>query len=476
MNGTTRRTLIGFCATRHSGLMPMSWGKYLKNLFLRATATAVAALLITAPALAPATAAPSVPITHAVAIATAVSKAKITTSPKSASVASSKTHTFGVKASGSKLKYQWYVKKPNSTKWGKVSGSSAKTKSLKVKASTGLNGAQYRVVVSNSRAKTTSKSAKLTVVTSPKFTTQPKGSTVAARSKVTLSAKARGGSLSYQWQKKRGSTWSNVSKATKPSHTFTSSSGQSTTDYRVRVSNKAGKSTSSAARVVVVTKPKVKLPGSLIVGAGDPATFKSTATGGALSYQWERWVEGNSSGHWARIPGATKANYTFTARSKNEMESYRVIASNRAGKTASAHSVLYVDSSKQDPMAVGQLFGLTDWLLGLTEPSRKTSVTDPLKSELRAKLFVMNVGEEPLAPRDWLRIEYIGNSEEPGEITRYPITGGFVNMDELEPGTGGLTDIVVPSIPTAAVNGGVWLITDEYSDTEQYVQYVRGYK
>ncbi len=255
-------TLVGSFARHHSGNMPISWGKYLKTLFRRVTATAVAALLMTAPALAPASAAPSVPITHAVTIAAAVSIAKITTSPKSATVASGKTHTFSVKASGSKLKYQWYVKKPKSTKWGKASGSSAKTKSLKVKASTGLNGAQYRVVVSNSRAKSTSKTAKLTVVTKPKFTTQPKSSTVAAKSKVILSAKAIGGSLSYQWQsKKRFNLVEHLEGHQVDAHLHRF---LRTVNHRVpgSCSNKAGKATSSTARVIVVSKPTVKVPDS----------------------------------------------------------------------------------------------------------------------------------------------------------------------------------------------------------------------
>ena len=59
-------------------------------------------------------------------------------------------------------------------------------------------------------------------------------------------------------------------------------------------------------------------------------------------------------------------------------------------------------------------------------------------------------------------------------ITRYPITGVVVDMDELEPGKGDEIDVIVPNIPTTAVNGGVWLITDDYNDTEQYVQYIKG--
>ncbi|MGL3805452.1 hypothetical protein ACSYDW_05085 [Paeniglutamicibacter sp. R2-26] len=449
----------------------------MKAITRRATTLAVAAILMTAPALTPATAASSVPVPGAVSIAAAVSKAKITTQPKSATVASGKTHTFSVKASGSKLKYQWYAKKPKSSKWVKASGDSAKTKSLKVKASTKLNGMQYRVVASNSRAKSTSKSAKLTVVTKPKIATQPKGHTVVAKSKVTLSSKASGGSISYQWQSKKGSTWSNISKATKSTHTFTASSGASTTDFRVVASNKAGKAMSTTARLVVIAKPKVTIPGSVIANAGRSVTFKGTATGGSLSYQWERWVEGTTSGYWAKIPGATQVNYTFTARSKNEMESYRLVASNKAGKTASNDSTLYVDSTRQDPMALDQLFTLSTWLLLLDSPHQQVSDTEAGMVDLYADMTVGNISNEVLVPGAWLTVDYIGNDGFTYNGDEYYVEDSYLNIGALDPTTNDFTDaigygVVFSDVPADAVPGGVWRITDsEFGE----VQYVRGF-
>ncbi|MEV7648804.1 hypothetical protein [Arthrobacter sp. NPDC089319] len=452
-------------------------GIFLKRLLQRATTILVAALLFAAPiAVAPASASPITrSVTTTIAATTAVSKAKITTSPKSATVAKGKTHSFKVKATGSKLKYQWQVKKPKSSKWVKATGSSAKTKTLRVMAVASLNGAQYRAIVSNSRGKTTSKSAKLSVVTSPKITTQPKNLTAAAKSKVALSAKANGGSVSYQWQRKAGSKWTNISKATRSTHSFTASTGQSVNEYRVIASNKAGKATSISVKVTTVVKPTVKIPVSIQTTAGKSVTIKSQVSGGSLSYAWEREVQGaDGNATWKRIVGATGANYTFTARSTNELDTYRVIVTNKAGKATSAETVLFVSSTRQDPFAIDKIFSMPDWMVTFFAPGQYPS-DRPGKVDLFVDLFLGNISESTIDPGEWIAVDYIGSDGLIYNDSEYTVEDSYLDMGPLLPMDVDLASsigygVVFADVPAHAVKGGIWRITDLYDGSVEYVK------
>ncbi|MGW6175307.1 hypothetical protein ACWF5H_17605 [Arthrobacter sp. NPDC055138] len=452
----------------------------MKKAIQRAVTFLTAALLIAAPiAIAPANASPITrSVSSTVAATATVSKAKITTNPKSATVAKGKTHSFKVKATGSKLKYQWQAKKPKSRKWVKATGSSAKTKTLKVKAVTSLNGAQYRVIISNSRGKTTSKSAKLSVVAAPKITTQPASLTAAATSKVALSVKASGGSMSYQWQRKAGSTWANISKATRSTYSFAAPTTQSAIEYRVIASNKAGKATSQTARVFTVVKPAVKIPTSVVTTAGRSVTIKSQATGGSLSYLWEREVEGaDGRVNWTRISGVTGPNYSFTARSKNELDTYRVTVTNKAGKATSAEAVLYVYSTKQDPFAIDQTFVTSDWMAKFYGPRAYPSDTETGKVDLYVRLALANLSEYVADPADSIVVDYVGRHGGIYDESWYTVVDSYRDIGPLLPADIDVKSsigygVVFADVPADEVKGGVWRIRD-YEDGS--VEYVKGF-
>ncbi len=95
------------------------------------------------------------------AVLTVLSKPKITTQPKAASVKAGKKVTFKVKATGNDLKYQWYYQKKGTTKWVKIKN--ATKASYSFKATKSKNGYKYRCIVSNTLGTVKSKTAKLTV-------------------------------------------------------------------------------------------------------------------------------------------------------------------------------------------------------------------------------------------------------------------------------------------------------------------------
>ncbi|MEN0129050.1 MAG: hypothetical protein AAGC49_06385 [Brevundimonas sp.] len=197
---------------------------------------------------APASAAPVVTVTTSQHAATSV-KTKITTAPKAVSVVTGKSATFKVRAKGTKLTYQWYVRKPGTAKYVKISG--AKKSSYTVVARAKLDGGRYRVAVKGARGSVTSASAPLVVFTRPTISRQPADKQVTSGTKTTFSVSAKGHGLSYTWQRQNqdSQSWTTVGHAS--TYSVTAKSRLHGAVVRVVVSNKAGKVTSNYATLTV---------------------------------------------------------------------------------------------------------------------------------------------------------------------------------------------------------------------------------
>jgi|GEM_PF-4883557 len=141
---------------------------------------------------------------------------KITAQPKSRSATAGSVATFTVEATGKgTLTYRWQARKNAASAWVNSSQSGAKTKTLSVATLAGLNGWQFRCVVTDGNGISWgSNAATLTVV--PKITAQPKDRTVTAGSTATFTVEATGkGPLTYQWQSRKNdaSAWSNSAQS-----------------------------------------------------------------------------------------------------------------------------------------------------------------------------------------------------------------------------------------------------------------------
>jgi hypothetical protein len=168
----------------------------------------------------------------------------------------------------------------------------------------------------------------------PKITSQPKSTTVASGKTATFTVKASSSGLKYQWYvKSPGSTkWVKISgtAATKSSYSVKTTTKLNKAQYRVKVSNKRGSVTSSAATLAVVTTPKItSQPKDVSTPVGASTTLKVSTSGGSLSYKWQKYY---STG-WKTISGATKSS--FTTKATKGTNKYRVIVSNKAGKVTS---------------------------------------------------------------------------------------------------------------------------------------------
>lgn len=404
--------------------------------------------------------------------ATTSAKAKITTQPKSTSVATGKVAKFTVKAKGSGLKYQWYSKKAGSSKWIKASGSTAKKATYKVKASTKNSGSQFRVIVSNKSGKATSKSVKLTVQTKPKVTTQPKSLSAKIGTSKTLSVKAKGNSLKYQWQQKASSGWSNISGAKKSSYKFSVKSG--TTTYRVIVSNAAGKTASAQAAVTGVSTPKIsKQPESSSVYIDESTTLSVTATGGALKYQWEKYD--SQSETWQKVNGANSAKLTVKGTKNSQSGEYRVKVSNALGTATSTSAYVVVFSSEDAAFAADTAVVATDYgfIFSTTETydDEEYGVTAAV-----AEVFFCYFNEDYLGyPDSDLALRYFGT-----DGYYYDNAGAYLPGDLSDTGVyiDGECDYFYATaiVPTEAVYGGSWYIWDKYGTAPFDELYIEGAK
>ena len=175
----------------------------------------------------------------------------ITANPKDQTVAVGKRATFTVSAQGSGLTYQWFVQYKGSEGWYPINGATEPALSFTVDAS--QNGRKYRCRVSNAGSEATSAEATLTVVTTPKITTQPKNASVKAGKKVTFKVKAAGEGLKYQWYRLKpgAKKWEKIKKATKASYSFKAARKWNGYKFRCVVSNAAGKVTSKSVKLKV---------------------------------------------------------------------------------------------------------------------------------------------------------------------------------------------------------------------------------
>jgi len=413
--------------------------------------SAAVAVGVTAPA-ATASASPAVASSTTLAAST-TAKPHLTSQPASVVVVSGHRATFKVKASGLGLTYRWYVSTDGKT-WKKIAKATHAAHSVTAKAS--LNGHRYRVVVKNSRGSVTSKSARLTVAVKPRITAQPRSTSVATGNPATFVVRATGNALHYQWYVAAPgkTTYTKVASATKSTYRFTATAAKSGYRYRVLVTNKAGHLTSTAARLTVVTKPKItKQPiEGQQVATGTRVTLSVKASGIGLHYQWQ-YADDSLDGdfEYHSIKGATRSSYTFTATTKTH-EDYRVVVSNIAGRVGSDDSIVVVDSSLQDPYGPDGLALLTRWAVALDtdlkggptvvtgdNPTKVTSTFFGLPMDLHAKTGDLTFSL------------VVGGTSYPATVTAEPLA------------TAGVYDFVATTtvpVPAATARAGVWKVTD----------------
>ena len=213
--------------------------------------------------------------------------AKITTQPKNAAAPEGKVAKTTVKATGDGLTYQWYIKNPGKSKFGKSSVTSA-TYSCKMSEST--DGRQaYCVITDKYGTSVKTKTVTLYMGNPAKITTQPKNA-VAAEGKIAkATVKATGDGLTYQWYIKNPGK-SKFGKSSVTSATYSCKMSESTDGRQAYcvITDKYGISVQTETVTFYMGNP-IKItsqPESVSAGDGEVAKVKVAATGDGLTYQW----------------------------------------------------------------------------------------------------------------------------------------------------------------------------------------------
>ena len=245
---------------------------------------------------------------------------EITSQPSNVSVYTAGNATMRVMVKGAGHSYQW---KKNGEP---IPGETRNTLSLSdiILADAG----EYSVSVKNSVGTITSRSARLTVLTSnsnnqggattrPTITTHPAAQTIADGGNATLSVIATGGSLSYQWRR----NGTPISGANQASFAINQASINNTGDYSVIVSNSIGSITSNVAKITVnAPEIEVQQPASSILISGTSKISFGTARVGKAGISRTFTIKNignlNLSGLTITKAGAHSKDYTITKLSR----------------------------------------------------------------------------------------------------------------------------------------------------------------
>lgn len=264
----------------------------------------------------------------------------ITRPPLSQTIKTGDSANLSVEVTGGGLSYQWQLSTDGTT-WADIENAAADEYSFAAVRS--QSGYRYRCIVTNPAGTATSAAAIITVIDPPVITSQPTlPDDVPEGTRKTLSVRATGDNLFYQWQvSNNGSTYLNISGADAQDYSITASKEVSGKYYKCLVWNAVGNVTSSSVQLHVVFQPEITqhpVPGTVQSGVSVMLSVK--ATGESLKYQWQ--ARANSSSDWQDLTDITAASYSFTPVRADSGMQYRCVITNAAGTAISDTATLTV--------------------------------------------------------------------------------------------------------------------------------------
>jgi len=163
-----------------------------------------------------------------------------------------------VAATGHGLTYQWQYRTSPERKWENATDTGNNTATLKVSATAGCSGWQYRCVVKDSAGNTAYSDAATVYVLG--ILTQPQNVSVAAGETAVFTVSATGYGPTYQWQYRTSpeDPWQDVAQATAAQLQIITEPGMNGYEYRCVVFDFLGNTVYSEAAALTVTEPPVE--------------------------------------------------------------------------------------------------------------------------------------------------------------------------------------------------------------------------
>lgn len=252
-----------------------------------------------------------------------VSAPDIRKGPEAVALARGERATFGVRATGTDPRYQWY-------KDGiAIPGATGSTYS--VSSAGAAQAGSYSVEVRNSAGAVTSRAAPLEVLTPVSLRAQPRALSVVEGAPAAFAVVANGSTPEYQWYKDNVALPGEVSATLRLRRVLTADAGA----YSVEVRNRLGRVRSSTAVLSVVIPPSFSAqPQSLSVVEGRPASLRAGVAGSSLRLQW--YKDGKV------LVGAASAVLDIRSASPGDIGTYSLAIENSAGRLVSSSVQLEV--------------------------------------------------------------------------------------------------------------------------------------
>jgi len=240
----------------------------------------------------------------------------INSQPNSRTVDQGDNAQFYVDATGDDLSYQW---QKNGIDIPEANGPW-----LEFYEAQTTDAGDYTVVVSDSSGSLTSRVAGLSVIPQVEIINQPTSASANVGESASFSVTATGDNLTYQWAKEGV----NIPGAKGATLDLSQIKSADEGDYTVLVSNGQDRETSIPARLTVIGPAAINVqPTSVAVGQGGNAILSVGATGGNLTYQWQR--------NGIDIKDATEATLEVSNVQDSNLGDYSVIVENSEGSVTS---------------------------------------------------------------------------------------------------------------------------------------------
>ena len=261
----------------------------------------------------------------------------ISEEPQDLTITDGETATFGIKASGSGLTYQWQ-QSVNGNEWKDSEYNGNTTAELTFTALTADTDLQFRCVVTDKDGIIAiSKPAALTVGIPTAIEKQPESITATEGTTVLFKVEAEGDQLTYQWQYMTpGSAWYDSPAAGNktPELTVPATMDRNGFKYRCIIRDAAkNEIVSDPATLTVEAGLQItRQPANQSGSNGNIVIFSVTASGNELTYQWQYKIP---NGSWFDSPatGNKTASLSVPATTDRNGYQYRCIVKDKNGNS-----------------------------------------------------------------------------------------------------------------------------------------------
>ena len=268
---------------------------------------------------------------------TVTQELKIITQPINKTIKFGDNISLSLKVQGIGLTYQWYYKKTGQTSFNKWNGRTHASETCTPNAT--WNGIQLYCIVKDSSDNQVQSNIITVKVNLPVIiiTQQPQNQSIIAGNSITLSVKATGSGLRYQWYfKKKGQTSFNIwNGRTHAAETVSPNSTWDGIQLYCKITDGAGATVNSATVTINVLSITTQ-PANVTVAAGSNATFKVVATGSGLKYQWQYKKSVQTS--WNNWGARTTASTTATSNDTWQGMKVRCIVTDSAGNKVTSNA------------------------------------------------------------------------------------------------------------------------------------------